>query len=97
MNELTFCDDTQEGASLGLFSLMTGISEEYWCAGWMDGLEYALWQAEPGKSYGQGVITDRQATLLRLLSEESGGWWHWVGDNPKFIRLENWIQLVVKP
>ena len=91
MNEI-FCDDTAEGAQLGLIGLMTGISEEYYCAGWMSGLEYDLWLIEPGSHYGQGVITERQAALLRLLSEECDGWWHWTADGAKFIRLEKWRQ-----
>lgn len=85
------CGLAEEGAALGLLGLMKGISEEFWCAGWMSGLEYDLWAAEAGKHYGQGVITERQATLLRLLSEEADGWWYWRGnDGPKFVRLDKW-------
>jgi len=85
------CDQADEGAALGLLGLMTGISEEFWCAGWMSGMEYDLWLAEPGKHYGQGTLSARQATLLRLLSEECGGWWYWHGNQgPKFITLDKW-------
>lgn len=85
------CGDTEEGAALGLLGLMTGISEEFWCAGWMSGLEFDLWQAPTGKSYGQGQLTERQATLLKLLSDECDGWWYWRNhDGPKFIRLDEW-------
>lgn len=77
-----FTDTTEEGAQLGLLALMTGISEEYYCAGWMIGLEYACYAAskEGSIDYGMGVITERQAILLRLLSEEAGGWWIWPDD-----------------
>ncbi len=94
-----FCDLAEEGAALGLLGLMTGISEEYWCAGWMSGLEFSLWQAAQSgpMSYGQGHITERQATLLRLLSEESDGWWRWIDDTrdasksgARFVRLDDW-------
>lgn len=84
------CDLPDEGAQIGLIALMTGISEECWCAGWMSGLEYDLWQAKRGMSYGQGVITDRQSDLLRLLSEEAGGWWRWTEDGPQFVPLDEW-------
>lgn len=86
-----FCEDTQDGAYYGLLALMTGISEEFWAAGWMSGLEYALWQVEAGREYGMGVISERQATLLRLLSEEAGGWWGWQ-DGPKFFSKDSWLE-----
>lgn len=89
------CGDATEGAALGLLALMTGISEEFWCAGWMMGLEYSLWRVEAGTRYGQGGISERQATLLRLLSEECDGWWMWVEhDGPCFIRTEQWLKML---
>jgi hypothetical protein len=41
-------DEQTITASL-LRKLMSGISEEYWCAGWLAGLEYTLWNAITGK------------------------------------------------
>jgi hypothetical protein len=96
-NEVS-CSDTAEGAALGLLGLMTGISEEYWCAGWMSGLEYDLWRIEAGKGYGQGSITDRQGLLLRELSAECDGWWYWDKDKgPKFIRMDAWLKKIKAP
>jgi hypothetical protein len=83
------CDTAKEGAALGLLALMAGISEEYWCAAWISGLEYELWQADAGQKCGQGVITERQAALLRLLSEECGGWW--AGAGRVFVPMETWV------
>lgn len=81
-----FMDDTVDAARYGLLMLMTGISESAWCAGWMSGLEHALWNVQPGTSYGQDVITERQSTLLRLLAEEAGGWWIFEKDvGAKFV------------
>lgn len=88
------CDLPSEGAAVGLLALMTGISEDCWCAGWMSGLEFALWDVSPGKKYGQGEITERQALLLKLLSEESNGWWYWTDDGPRFISRSEWAQRV---
>lgn len=88
------CGLAEEGAALGLLGLMLGISEEFWCAGWMTGLEHDLWEAPAGKSYGMGTISERQATLLKLLSEECDGWWWW-NDGPKFIRLDTWRERLV--
>ena len=90
------CDLAEEGAALGLLGLMKGISEEFWCAGWMSDLEFSLWQAKPGKHYGQGIITERQAELLRLLSEECGGWWFYGDAGPKFIRTEDWLKKIAQ-
>lgn len=91
------CGDAEEGAALGLLGMILGISEEFWCAGWMSGIEYDLWCVEAGKNYGQGVITERQAMLLRLLSEECSGWWYWHNnDGPKFIRLDKWREKIAK-
>ena len=92
MNVDLMCDSPKEGAEFGLLALMAGISEECWRAGWMDRNEFACWKAaETGlaQDYGLNGITARQAQLLKLLSEEAGGWW--VFDNGlKFIRLDEW-------
>lgn len=84
------CDNSADGAKLGLIALMTGMSEEYYCASWLSGLEFMLWNVKAGDSFGMGKITERQAALLRLLTEESGGWWCWDGASPRFVALEEW-------
>src|SRR5688500_8967224 len=59
-NEGLFCDLASEGAATGLLALMTGISEECWCASWMSGIEYELWQARENGPEGT-YATQRQA------------------------------------
>lgn len=44
LRDQLFCGDGSEGARWGLLALMTGLSEACWVAGWMDGLEVALWR-----------------------------------------------------
>jgi len=83
-------DLAQEGAMIGLLALMRGISEEYWAAGWISGLEYVLWNVKGGTALGQGEITERQATLLKLLSEEAVGWWRYGANGPEFLSTEEW-------
>jgi len=62
-----------------LKKLMEEISQDHYCAGWMDGLEFILWkfvkEGSKDQEYGMGVI--KGSTILRLkeLSEEAGGWW----------------------
>lgn len=100
--EAMFTGDAAEGAALGLLTLMTGLSEEHYSAGWLIGLERSLWRiaheadADADRRFGQGTITDRQVTLLRLLSEEAGGWWHWpkLASEPAFITLADWGRLL---
>lgn len=84
------CGHPAEGAALGLLGLMRGLSEELWCAGWINCLEYSLWNVQPGMLYGQGSITERQSILLRLLSEECDGWWFWNDCGPEFILRADW-------
>jgi hypothetical protein len=91
--DVFFADDTEEGAQWGLLCLMTGISEEFWSAGWIIGLEFALWDAIQGgeREIGRGLLTERQRTLLKLLSEEANGWWIYDAEiGPSFLSLEAW-------
>jgi hypothetical protein len=55
---------------------MSGLSEEAYCAGWMAGLEYALWEAVLGSrdGYGHLVLTPEHTIRLRQLSAACGGW-----------------------
>jgi hypothetical protein len=55
---------------------MSALSEEAYSAGWMSGLEYALWEALLGRraSYGRLVFTTEHRVRLRQLSESCSGW-----------------------
>ena len=46
-----YCELAEEGAAAGLLALMTGLSEEYWCASWLIDLEYRLWQVVAGTKF----------------------------------------------
>ena len=55
---------------------MSELSEEAYFAGWMKGLEYALWNAlvdEPFE-YGFLKITEQHIDELTKLSKACGGW-----------------------
>ncbi|MCB2407421.1 hypothetical protein [Hymenobacter lucidus] len=59
-----------------LHDLMSDISEEAWCAGWMEGLEYALWHIVlhgPAK-YGWDLIGEQTIQQLQHLSQLADGW-----------------------
>lgn len=88
-----------------LANLMSEISEECYNAGWMDGLEYKLWDilnGKTGKKYGKSEVTDLQIAAMRDISEEIGGWIYWADDKthlgappelwgPRFITMNDWI------
>lgn len=87
------CDAPEEGAAMGLLGLMTGLSEELFCASWLVGLEHSMWEIRQGgdRHFGMGQVSDRQAQLLLLLSEECDGWWIWNDKSgPVFVRLDVW-------
>ncbi len=60
-----------------LSEVMSEISEEHYCAGWLSGLEYSLWEVLEGnrKAFAAGKMTDEEIQELRDLRERSGGWW----------------------
>jgi len=76
---------------------MSEISEQAFCAGWMDELEYRLWEIVQGgpRKYGQVVLSDAQVTHLRDLSNKLRGW-VWFSDESEieeFIGSERWQSL----
>jgi hypothetical protein len=88
---------SKEAARKGLMTLMSGISEQFMFAGWLNNLEYTLWECrETGSCVQFPKITESQCTLLRLLSEEAEGWWMYPLDeqNPdpalEFVSLDDW-------
>ena len=74
----------------GLADLMSEISEDQWCAGWLDGAEYSLWSMVDGgeTDWGFGKVDPSSVALLRRLSESCGGWIVWTDD-----RCERWIPM----
>ena len=59
-----------------LADYMSDLSEEAYCAAWMDGLEFALWEALTGElqEYGRLPITQEHRDKLGELSNACGGW-----------------------
>lgn len=51
--------------------LMSEISEEYWCAGWLIDLERVLWDAVTGKRVN--ICSPEEIEQLKYLSEKCGG------------------------
>jgi hypothetical protein len=76
-----------------LIETMSGISEEYWCAGWMHNLEYMLWDAVMGRR--EGIGSPEEIEQLKYLSEKCGGWiiWDEQAKGERFIPMQDWLRL----
>jgi hypothetical protein len=76
----------------GLTSLMEGISERGYCAGWMMNLEYDLWQCvQDGRPimYGLTELTQETLDALRELSVAIDGW---VTYDDGYVPMAEWLE-----
>jgi hypothetical protein len=91
-----------------LYELMSDISEDCYCAGWIMGNEFSLWamatETAPDRSYGQDVVPEESLQRLRELSAAIGGWIYWHDDEhepdlpaddwgPRFIAMADWLRM----
>ena len=88
-------DEPALSARETLACLMSEISEECYCAGWLIGNEHRLWSAmtDPtdDRRYGMGEISQEQIERLRMLSAMCGGWCAW--DDKAgcvFVPMDKW-------
>jgi hypothetical protein len=82
-----------------LAGYMSELSERAYCAGWMDGLEFALWEVMQGErsEYGRLVFTEDDWRTLRSLSDRIGGWIIFDNDHEEsFLPLAEWLKLVAR-
>ncbi|HKQ92323.1 MAG TPA: hypothetical protein VJZ77_16820 [Blastocatellia bacterium] len=82
-----------------LLSLMEEVSEDHYCAGWLNGLEYRLWQAalqypQPYK-FGVEAIEEKKVEELKGLAEELQEWavWDDQAGEEKLIPLKDWKRI----
>lgn len=76
-----------------LADYMSELSEEAYCAGWMDDLEFSLWRIVTDGSgrYGSMEITEKHVSKLRALSRLCGGWIVFDDrDEETFVTLREW-------
>jgi hypothetical protein len=76
-----------------LVKLMSAISEESWCAGWMHNLEYMLWDVVTGRR--EGICSPEEIEQLKYLSEKCCGWiiWDEQVKGESFIAMQDWLPL----
>jgi hypothetical protein len=75
--EHEFTDDERR-----LYELMSEISEDCWCAGWMHGNEFSLWEAisTGNLRYGMGEMDRDLLAQVAALSVKTGKWIIWRDD-----------------
>lgn len=79
-----------------LADYMSNLSEQSYCAGWMDGLEYVLWSAVVNgpREYGFLEITDQHVARLKELSKACGGWIIFDDERGEtFVPIDAWLRL----
>jgi hypothetical protein len=94
---------------LELYELMSDISEDCYYAGWMMGLEYAIWGAlqDGDRRYGAGEMDAEQLEQCRALAKELDGWVIWYDDDsdpelpieewgPRFVSTDEWTAILAK-
>jgi len=83
-------DEARVCAAL-LGRLMSDLSEDYWCAGWLIDLEFELWEGVAG---GKTSITKAEIAQLRYLSDRCDGWIVFHNEPPyrRYIRLADWAR-----
>ena len=82
-----------------LAEYMSELSEDAYFAGWMEGLEYALWKAvvEEPFEYGFLQITEQHIDKLRELSTTCGGWIIFDDESAEtFVPFEGWKKIYAK-
>lgn len=80
-----------------LASLMSTISEDGYCAGWLCNLEYSLWVIahHGGGKFGQSEVTSQQADDLLWLADYLGGWVVWTNEEQEtFVTMDQWLKTV---
>ena len=89
---------TINASAIKLREFMSELSEESYCAGWMEGTEYSLWEAMlRGGGRGLWAVSRNDAFRLETLAFLAGGWWYWpektgelLSPEPLFTGLRHW-------
>jgi len=78
---------------------MSDYSEDYHCAGWLNSLEFLLWEGPADDDESLTTQARRKITAeLRALAGIAGGWWVWPrtdgAEAKTFIPMKEWKQKV---
>lgn len=87
----TFNRSPDPDAARQLAELMSSISEDHFCAGWMSGTEHRLWQmVEGGDREWMGPVEESEVAQLKALSDKCGGWIVYGDGGEEFVSIEEW-------
>ena len=85
-------------ALASLEDLISSISEECYCAGWLVEIEFWLWEivssgASDDVPFGQYWVLASELVILRELSDRIGGWISWsdASRSVEFVKMEEWL------
>ena len=78
-----------------LYDRMGAISEDCFCAGWIGGNEYDIWNAlqHGDHSPAHRRMSPRLLRRCQVLSVEIDGWIYWA-DGPLFAPMAQWLVMV---
>lgn len=79
-----------------LAELMSDISEDHYCAGWLISLEYTLWEAviDNKREFGFSDIPAYNLYLLATYADKFGGWVVWdAAKGHKFVPMDAWLKM----
>lgn len=81
-------------------SLMHGLSQEHFSAGWMSDWEFTAWALLVGDPLSSTFqLPDEQLEQLRVRSRGIGGWCYWPEEgthlDAKFIPMDQWLPLYI--
>jgi len=81
-----------EEAKYVLKEMMGWISESTWAAGWVNSLEFILWEYVQNP---QNLFTEAEGKALFWLAEQAGGWWIWDRRilNQRFVPMDEWLRV----
>ena len=85
-----------DGSQKALADYMSEISKEAYSAGWIEGLEYSLWDALEGRTYEFGRLQFKEETIenLKRLSEAANGWIIYDPEKEeKFVSFTEWERI----
>lgn len=83
---------------------MKQLSEDIYCASWLNDLEFRVWDMAFGgeNTLGDTPVTDRMAKSFRDIAALADGWWVWPdtvgedGSDAIFIPMNRWKECLAR-
>ncbi len=92
-NERRLCHAASATHARLLLDEMRDLSEDYFCASWLIGLEFRLWDAING---AETELHESDLASLKYHRELAGGWWIWSDDHGGeiFVTTKQWEEIL---